>query len=329
MTPRLLAPPPDGPVEPRPGLPSFSVVIPAFNAAALVADAVRSVLEQTLSPAEVLVVDDGSSDGTAGALAPFGSAVTVVRQEHGGAAAARNLGVSLAAGEYVVLLDADDWWLPERLERLGEAAAQRPDLAVITTDAWVDRAGAARLRYTRDCVAFETADQRRAILWHNFVFGHAALPRAAWLAAGGMPAGQRIGEDWQLWRRVILDGGRAGMVDEPLAVYRRWPGEATSATGAVLSARVATLAESLSDASLTREERRVVRSRLAAERLRLARVPTVPGRLARRRVLDVLLDVHRPADLREGPNTGTSLARLSATAWAAAALVAPRRMADP
>jgi glycosyltransferase involved in cell wall biosynthesis len=92
-----------------------SVVIPAFNAEAYLKEAIESVVAQTLAPFEVIVVDDGSEDGTADVAESIGEPVTCVRQARAGAAGARNRGVRLAAGEQLAFLDADDLWLADKL----------------------------------------------------------------------------------------------------------------------------------------------------------------------------------------------------------------------
>ncbi len=94
-----------------------SVVIPAFNAAAFIGEAIESALTQTRAPDEIIVVDDGSTDGTAGVVASFGARVSYVRQENARQAAARNRGVRRSAGEFLAFLDADDVWRPEKLAR--------------------------------------------------------------------------------------------------------------------------------------------------------------------------------------------------------------------
>lgn len=95
-----------------------TVVIPAFNAAAFLADAIASVQAQDCGPPEIIVVDDGSTDPTAAVASRFGSAVRYVYQENGGPAAARNTGVRLARGERIAFLDADDLWPPGSLSAL-------------------------------------------------------------------------------------------------------------------------------------------------------------------------------------------------------------------
>lgn len=93
-----------------------SVVIPAYNYGRYIAEAIDSALAQTLPPLEVIVVDDGSTDGTAEVLARYGDRIRVVRQKNQGVAAARNRGISVARGATIAFLDADDIWKPRKLE---------------------------------------------------------------------------------------------------------------------------------------------------------------------------------------------------------------------
>src|SRR5712675_1199611 len=94
-----------------------SVIIPTYNSGRLVVEAVESALAQTLAPAEILVVDDGSTDDTRDRLAKFGPPVSYIHQENQGVAAARNRGIRAATGDLVAFLDADDVWHPKKLER--------------------------------------------------------------------------------------------------------------------------------------------------------------------------------------------------------------------
>src|SRR5262249_40357902 len=135
----LVAPP--GPARESGEPPSFSVVIAAYQAEATVAAAVRSALDQARRPLEVIVCDDGSTDGTAGALAPFRDQLVLLRQENGGEASAKNAGMRASRGDYVAILDADDVFLSGRLEALAAAASLRPDLDILTTDAYLELDG--------------------------------------------------------------------------------------------------------------------------------------------------------------------------------------------
>src|SRR6185503_2024667 len=111
-----------------------SAVIPAYQAAAFLADAVESVLAQTEPVGEIVVVDDGSTDGTAAVAASFGDRVRYVRQENQGVAAARNRGVAEARGRLVAFLDADDTWEPEKTARQLAHLRAHPDYAAVYSD---------------------------------------------------------------------------------------------------------------------------------------------------------------------------------------------------
>jgi glycosyltransferase involved in cell wall biosynthesis len=109
--------------------PLVSVVIPAFNAEAFVAEAIESVLAQDYDPIEVIVVDDGSADGTAAVAS--GYPVRVITQENGGQAAARNAGVAAAKGTFVSFLDSDDLWLPSKLSTEVAHLSEHPELGYV------------------------------------------------------------------------------------------------------------------------------------------------------------------------------------------------------
>ncbi len=99
-----------------PSAPLVSVVIPTYNRAQMVSEAVRSVLEQTFGDLEVIVVDDGSTDGTREALKPHADKIRYLRQENSGVSAARNRGIAEARGSLIAFLDSDDLWLPAKLK---------------------------------------------------------------------------------------------------------------------------------------------------------------------------------------------------------------------
>jgi glycosyltransferase involved in cell wall biosynthesis len=99
----------------------ISVVIPAYNAAAFLPRSIASVRAQTLQPVEVIVVDDGSTDDTTAVAAGLG--VRVITRTNSGPSAARNTGIQMASGDWIALLDADDRWSPEKLERQAKCAS--------------------------------------------------------------------------------------------------------------------------------------------------------------------------------------------------------------
>lgn len=209
-------------------LPLISVLVPAYNAAATIGEALESVLTQVPPPFEVVVSDDGSSDDLERALQPFRKRVTLVSGPNGGLAVARNRAAEEARGDLLALLDADDIWLPGRVAALRAAAAARPDLSILTTDAVESREGARTPSTYYGLRSFATEQQELAILRDNFIFGAGAVRAQAFRSVGGYRAGARYAEDWDLWVRLLLGGHQAGLVDLPLYEYRRRSDSLTS-----------------------------------------------------------------------------------------------------
>lgn len=109
----------------------ISVILPVYNGASYLAEAIQSALNQTLPPDEIIVVDDGSTDPSIEIARGFGAPVTCVAAPHGGAAAARNLGTARARGEWLAFLDADDLWVPEKLQLQMAAVETQPQLEAV------------------------------------------------------------------------------------------------------------------------------------------------------------------------------------------------------
>jgi glycosyltransferase involved in cell wall biosynthesis len=108
----------------------ISCIVPAFNGEKYLEEALESILRQTYRPMEAIVVDDGSSDGTAAVAARYANQIRYIRQNNSGAPTARNLGLNLAQDEFVAFLDADDLWHPEKLERQMARFRDRPQLDI-------------------------------------------------------------------------------------------------------------------------------------------------------------------------------------------------------
>ena len=262
------------PVRRRATSPTFSVLIAAYQVADCIGEAVESALAQTAPPKEVIVCDDGSTDNLDAALAPFRDHIVLIRQENRGEASAKNAAARAAHGEFVVILDADDVYMPERLHALGALAVERPDLDILTTDAYLESQGRiVRNAYTRSW-PFVTVNQRRAILERNFVFGLAAVRRETLLRAGGFDESIRRTTDWDCWIRLILDGASVGAVLEPLARYRVRETSLSADRALMLEGSVQTLRKACQNPRLVLEERTMVeRSILDLEqRLSLARL---------------------------------------------------------
>jgi hypothetical protein len=261
------APPVSGELEPGP-VPTFSVVIAAHNAADTIAEAVESALAQTLPPLELIVCDDGSTDGTAAALEPYMDRVVSIRKQQGGVASARNAALERARGDFVAILDADDAYLPERLQALAELAVARPDLDILCTDALleVDRRAVACFG---DGCRFEVADQCEALLMRCFC-AWPAYRRTTLVDAGGFDESLHTGSDWECVIRLVCSGAAAGLVDEPLYRYRIHDRSLTSDRIRTLRDRVALLEHVRQTQTLHDRGRATLAQSLATQRASLA-----------------------------------------------------------
>ena len=249
--------------------PSVSIVIACYNAAGTVGEAVRSALAQTVPASEVIVCDDGSTDDLDSALTPFLDRIVLLRRENRGPAAARNTAVRAASSEFVAILDADDVYEPRRIEALRALAALRPDLDLVTTDAFVEREGVPIGRLF-DLCPFECADQRNAILSTSFVGAWPAVRRRRLLELGGFDESLRIAEDWDMWLRLILTGSLAGAVNVPLMTYRRHALGLTGVARRSHRAGIEMLERSRSNVNLSPSERRELERSIKRKLRRLA-----------------------------------------------------------
>jgi glycosyltransferase involved in cell wall biosynthesis len=177
-----------------------SVVVPAHDAEATIEAALRSALNQTRPPDEIVVVDDGSVDKTAAAARRAGDAVRVVVQPQGGPSAARNAGVAASSGDWVAFLDADDEWHPEKLEHQLRLAAG--DVVLVATD-WARDPVAARAPRVVPTSAIPTS---RILLLNRFQTSTVLLRRDAFMAAGGFDPSLDGVEDWDMWLRASREG---------------------------------------------------------------------------------------------------------------------------
>jgi glycosyltransferase involved in cell wall biosynthesis len=203
---------------------TFSVVVPLFDKAPFLRRTIGSVLRQTCSPLEVIVVDDGSTDGGAETIADLlGEQVRIVRQDNAGPGAARNRGCAEARGAWIALLDADDLWLDDHLETLAGVIAAFPHAHVVAAASRRETPGptddakpASRGTGARPLDFFR--DHRETVLNAYSV----AILRSAFATTTGFGTA-RVGEDSEFWVRLALDHAFA-VSDRATAVYVRGNG---------------------------------------------------------------------------------------------------------
>ena len=221
--------------------PVVSVVMPCYDAEAFVTDAVQSVLAQSFADLELLVADDGSTDGSLARLAPFASdaRVRVLTLPHGGPGRARNAGLAAATGRLVAFLDADDRWEPGHLERLVAALDASPGRFVYTGGTSVGPRG--RARSTAPAYAPAASFRDLFVDVHIVSPGAFAARREDVLAVGGFPEDPAwIGsEDRALYLALARAGVLPTYVPGGGLLYRRHPGQLTSRRATFLKAKLA------------------------------------------------------------------------------------------
>lgn len=200
---------------------AVSVIIPTFNYGRFVGDAVSSALAQTCPPHEIIVVDDGSTDGTAEALRSFDGRIRVIRQENQGVAVARNTGVAHASGDLLAFLDADDIWLPTKLEKQVQRFLDDPALGLVHCGVLEVDPERTPLRLILDGMEGWVANEMLLFRRNVILGGGSAMvvSRAAFAAVGGFDRVLPPTEDWDLWYRVSRQFP-VGFVPEVLLHYR-------------------------------------------------------------------------------------------------------------
>ena len=195
-----------------------TVVIPAYNAADYLGVTLEALQGQTTPPERVIVVDDGSVDGTIGVANRFG--VEVVSQDQRGPGAARNRGVEMATSQYVAFCDADDWFVPDKLER-DIRQLERLNAACVASDAWIVRDDRIEGRKNERRVVPEVLTEEHLIQGNPVICSTVVARRQAILEAGGFDESATLiaTEDYDLWLRMSVREP-ISYVHHPMAFYR-------------------------------------------------------------------------------------------------------------
>ncbi|NWG13819.1 MAG: glycosyltransferase [Acidobacteria bacterium] len=217
-----------------------SVVIPAYNQARYLTEALQSVMIQTLGDLEIILVDDGSTDQTAQIVKGISDPrLRYIYQDNRGLSAARNTGMRSSSGEYLTFLDSDDLFLPSKLELLVRAMESHPEAGIaagqaIPIDDQGNRIGKVFTKRLPDYPA-------ELLLGNPLHVGSVLLRRSWQQKVGYFDENLRSYEDWDMWLRLALAGCRAVWVPEPVSLYRfhgaqmtRLGSQMTEATFAVL-----------------------------------------------------------------------------------------------
>lgn len=200
--------------------PLATVVVATHDGERFLERTLKSVTAQTVGPVQVVVCDDGSTDGTPALLEGWSDRVTVVRQQNQGVSAARNRGASLATGRFLAFLDHDDVWEPELLERQIALLEARPDAGLAYADSWIidDSDGVHGRR--RRWLDYREGDVHADLLLGNFVpLETAVMPTSVFRDLGGFDESLRYLEDYDLFLRLSARH-HVAFHAEPLARYR-------------------------------------------------------------------------------------------------------------
>lgn len=216
---------------------SISVIIPVYNRVNLLPDTLNSLLNQTVSAFEIIVVDDGSTDGTAEVAEAFGSPVKVIRQENRGPAAARNRGFLYSSGEFIHFFDSDDIALPNKheiqyqdLEKSGADISYSPWVKGRFTDRGFQASNAILQQK-----GLPDGDLVKALLTNWSIVTHACLFRRSIVEkVGGFPEEISVAEDQLMFLRCLLAGARVIHSPRTMELYRTDnPGKLTSSNSNV------------------------------------------------------------------------------------------------
>jgi glycosyltransferase involved in cell wall biosynthesis len=217
---------------------TVSVIIPTYNRAAFIAAAIRSALDQTRPPDEVLVIDDGSTDETPQILATFGAPVRIIRQPNRGRSAARNAGIEATTANAFIFLDSDDLLVSTCLEKCAAVFEDRPEVGVVYTDSLLcDADGNTLARYSEQLPGERPCGMVLPQLTRRNLPTISSMVRRSCVGEARFDESMATGEDYDFWRQMSV---RCPFwyVDEPLLRYRLHDAMSSSAVTKLMRAEI-------------------------------------------------------------------------------------------
>jgi glycosyltransferase involved in cell wall biosynthesis len=277
-------------------MPLFSVVIPTYNRAACVGRAIDSVLHQTFQDYELIVVDDGSTDDTGEVVRRYGDRVMLVSQPNRGVSAARNAGISRAAGEWVAFLDSDDEWLPGYLSKQAEVVSKYPELVGAVMNGLIDPSDGTPHDWFEEVRLYQVLQNKSELVVprgfctisdHNISFLQVCVFRRVALAATRLfDEAISVAEDWDIVAQVSLQGPMLFCCEIGARIVRS-EGDALSLSAHFWRSGIYTrlcwervFARFFDEPRLTVEEDRSLRKKSAANQRALANLYLRSGRTA-------------------------------------------------
>ena len=241
-------------------LPQVSVVIPAYNARDYIAETLESALNQRFHSFEIIVVDDGSTDGTHAIVEKYcDRGVVLLRQPNSGVGAARNRALSVAQGEFVTLLDSDDLWEPDYLQTMIAFLNQNPGVSIAFCDAlFFGESKFVGKRFYEVYPPSPPITFAKLAGRISYVTVAATLRREVFTRVGLFDEAIRGGEDFELWLRALHAGCLIQPVSEVLVHYRRHASSLSLGAPVQERATVEALAKWRGQACLSAEERQAV-----------------------------------------------------------------------
>ena len=204
--------------------PAISVIIPAYNAAPFLRQAIDSVLSQTRPGIEIIVVDDGSTDATPEILACYGNLIQTIRQANQGLSAARNTGIAAASGAWFTFLDADDLWLPGFARTMLDAVHSHGTNIGVLACSWQYIDTASNVIGVRAVPTCEEVTLAQLLVGNRFP-PMAAIVRRDWVQkVGGFDPEINGVQDWDFWLRLARAGCPIRWISDVLVSYRQVPG---------------------------------------------------------------------------------------------------------